>query len=76
MAHSPIARMRAWDRLTALLPRQPPSAAMPFVWGSDGAAGALIAAVGERQHVHAGQRVDDGVGAGGGQVMHGAGQSW
>ena len=47
---------------------------MAFERRADAAARALIALVGEGLHPGAGQRVDQAVGAGGGQVMSGAGQ--
>lgn len=48
--------------------------AAAFERGPDGAAGALVALVREGQHVRVGQGVDQAMGAGCGQVVHGAGQ--
>lgn len=50
------------------------SPVVAFERGSDGAAGALVALVGEGHHPRLGQSVEQPVGSGGVQVVHRAGQ--
>jgi hypothetical protein len=70
LARSPMARIRAWGAVDLLLPAgEFRAVAVPFERCPDAAAGALVCLVGERHQVCSGQRLDDGMGAGRGQVM-------
>jgi len=74
IARSPRARIFACVRFTDFCRRDsfgPEVASLDR--GTHAAAGALVSLVGQGRHVGAGQRVDDAVGAGGGQVMGRAG---
>ena len=74
-ARSPTARILAWCAVDGLLAAgQSGPVAAAFERRADAAAGALVCLVGEGHDVRAAQRVDQAVGAGGGQVVHGAGQ--
>jgi hypothetical protein len=74
MARSPMPRILAWDAVDGLLvTRQRRAPVVRFERGAHGAAGALIALASKRHHVRFGERVDDAVLAGGGQVVRRAG---